>query len=53
MTLGFLRPEIRFASLQDLVFRIMTDVGLAKTQLALPRLEAFSCDPFLLEVHRP
>ena len=50
VALGFLRPEIKFSGLQELVFRIMYDVGLARTQLALPRLVEAARDPFLTEI---
>lgn len=33
---GFIRPEIKFIGLQQLLARIKTDIGLAKTQLDEP-----------------
>ena len=33
VALGYLRPEMRFAGLRELVGRIMTDIGLARNCL--------------------
>ena len=44
---GFLRPELRFASLQSLVARIRTDVGVARGVLDAPPLAALAEDSFL------
>jgi riboflavin kinase len=38
--LGFIRPEIRFAGLQQLLARIKTDIGIAKAQLDEPEAAA-------------
>lgn len=38
---SFLRPEVKFRSLQELITRIQTDVGMAKTMLELPELQEF------------
>lgn len=38
---SFLRPEVKFQSLQELITRIQTDVGIAKTMLELPELQKF------------
>jgi riboflavin kinase len=37
---GFIRPEIRFAGLPQLLARIKTDIGLAKAQLEAPEAAA-------------
>jgi riboflavin kinase len=37
---GFVRPEIRFAGLQQLLGRIRTDIGIAKAQLDEPQAAA-------------
>jgi len=38
---SFLRPEVKFQSLQELITRIQTDVGIANTMLELPELQEF------------
>jgi riboflavin kinase len=37
---GFIRPEIKFAGLQQLLARIKTDIGIAKSQLDEPEAAA-------------
>lgn len=44
LALGFLRPEIKFRSLDELTTRILIDIGLAKTQLAAPSLQQRAAD---------
>lgn len=46
LILGFIRPEVKFSGLQDLVNRIKADIGLAKGQLQSPELEGHKIDPF-------
>lgn len=48
VALGYLRPEVRFGGLQELLARINADIGLARGALDLPRWQAYSADPFLL-----
>ena len=45
LVLGFLRPELKFASLPDLLDRIRADIGLARAQLADPALGSRALDP--------
>ena len=47
LVLGFLRPELRFGSLPELLDRIRQDIGLARAQLAAPALGRFALDPRL------
>ena len=44
LVLGFLRPELRFGALPELLDRIRLDVGLARAQLAAPALGRFALD---------
>lgn len=37
---GYIRPEIKFAGLQQLLARIKTDIGIAKSQLDEPEAAA-------------
>lgn len=41
------RPELKFASLDDLLGRINTDIGIARSQLDLPQWQAYRGDAFL------
>jgi riboflavin kinase len=41
VALGFVRPEIKFTGLQQLLARIKTDIGIAKSQLDEPAAAAF------------
>lgn len=47
VALGYLRPEVRFGGLQELLARINTDIGLARGALDLPRWQVFRADPSL------
>jgi riboflavin kinase len=47
LCLGFLRPELRFGGLQQLVARIRTDVGIASALLDQPALAEQRADAFL------
>ena len=49
VVLGYLRPEIRFSGLPELLGRIHTDIGVARTQLDLPAWAEFRADPFFDE----
>ena len=44
LVLGFLRPELKFASLPDLLDRIRADIGLARAQLSDPALGSRALD---------
>ncbi|CAG9460952.1 unnamed protein product [Pedinophyceae sp. YPF-701] len=44
---GFLRPEIRFGSIDELVARIKADIGLANAQLGGPVHQQHKTDAFL------
>ncbi len=46
VALGFLRPEIKFKGLPDLLARIKADVGSARVQLDHPEAEAMQQHPF-------
>lgn len=41
------RPEMKFSGLDELLGRINTDIGIARTQLDLPQWQGFREDPFL------
>ena len=43
LVVGFIRPEMQFAGLDDLINRIHTDIGLAQNQLA--RQDPRQCAP--------
>lgn len=42
------RPEMKFGSLDALIERIRTDIGLASAQLDAPEHAGFEHDPYLL-----
>lgn len=44
--LGYLRPEIPFSGLQDLLNRIHTDIGISRTQLDSEKWSVFANDAF-------
>ncbi|EFN59949.1 hypothetical protein CHLNCDRAFT_14012, partial [Chlorella variabilis] len=37
VVLGYIRPEVKFGGLQELLARINTDIGIARSQLDLPQ----------------
>jgi hypothetical protein len=41
------RPEMKFSGLDELLARINTDIGIAKSQLDLPQWQAYKQDAFL------
>ncbi len=45
--LGFMRPELRFASMPELVARIRADIGAASALLDAPENAAAGRDAFL------
>ena len=47
LVLGFTRPELKFASIGDLVARIRADVGQAAALLDAPESAAAAADAFL------
>jgi riboflavin kinase len=47
--LGFIRPEIKFSGLPELLERINTDIGIAKSQLDTMTWSPFKQDAFLTE----
>ena len=47
LVLGFLRPEMRFGSIGELVGRIRADVGQAASLLDAPESAAAAADAFL------
>lgn len=49
--LGYLRPEIPFSGLQELLNRINTDIGISKTQLDGEQWGVFARDAFLKRMH--
>lgn len=44
---GFIRPEIKFNSLQDLLTRINADIGTAQSQLDSEQHKSYSLDTFI------
>ena len=46
VALGYLRPEIKFSGLQELLARIHTDIGIAKAQLDLPMWSKYQKDAY-------
>lgn len=50
IVLGFLRPEIKFGGLQDLLSRIHTDIGIARSQLDAPLWAPYQHDEYLLQM---
>ncbi|KAK9816431.1 hypothetical protein WJX72_000132 [[Myrmecia] bisecta] len=44
VTLGYIRPEMKFDGLPSLIARIKADIGIAKSQLDLPELVTFQRD---------
>eukprot|EP00803_Ostreobium_quekettii_P005762 evm.model.scf_977.2 EVM.evm.TU.scf_977.2 scf_977:34418-42634(-) len=52
LALGFLRPEMKFGGVDELVGRIKMDVGIARSQLAAAGCERFRDDAFFKRVNR-
>lgn len=46
VVLGFVRPEIKFNGLEELVNRIHQDIGIAKQQLGRDAAKAWQSDDF-------
>lgn len=46
VALGYIRPEVRFAGLPDLLARINTDIGIARAQLDSELWAAYKSDAF-------
>jgi len=44
IALGYVRPEIRFSGVQELLARIHADIGIARTQLDLPMWSKYARD---------
>lgn len=44
--LGYLRPELKFSGLKELLHRIYTDIGISKSQLDVDRWLKYADDPF-------
>ncbi|PRW60354.1 riboflavin kinase isoform B [Chlorella sorokiniana] len=42
VALGYIRPEVRFGGLQELLGRINTDIGIARSQLDLPQWQDYA-----------
>lgn len=47
---GFIRPEVKFAGLPQLLARIRTDIGIAKSQLDEPEAAALRLSEFFKAV---
>jgi riboflavin kinase len=50
VVLGFVRPEIKFRGLQELLNRIHTDIGMARSQLDTPLWAPYQHDEYLLQM---
>lgn len=46
IVLGYLRPELKFSGLKELLHRINTDIGIARSQLDVDRWLKYADDPF-------
>uniref|UniRef100_A0A061RB93 riboflavin kinase n=1 Tax=Tetraselmis sp. GSL018 TaxID=582737 RepID=A0A061RB93_9CHLO len=46
VVLGYIRPEMRFGGIDDLVSRIKMDIGVARAALDRPELLEYRADPF-------
>lgn len=47
VVLGYIRPEVKFAGIQELLRRIHADIGIARSQLDSERWAKFQEDPWL------
>ena len=45
---GYIRPEMRFSNIGDLITRIKTDVALSSSTLNNPMLKCYEQDEFML-----
>lgn len=49
VALGYLRPEVKFSGVQELLDRIRKDIGVARSQLDNSMWSGYQADPFLLD----
>lgn len=47
VVLGFIRPEVKFSGVEELLARINTDIGIARSQLDSQQWLPYQQDPFL------
>jgi riboflavin kinase len=48
VVLGFIRPEVKFGGLAELLARIQADIGIARSQLDSMQWKGYKEDPFLM-----